>query len=113
MPNDAMTKMTEQYQNFLAPVVKANKLSAANLESLVSFQMSALQAYVDMAIGRMKAAADINDPASLKTFLTSQAEAIAGLQQKLMEDTKTLGDMANRFKSEFDALVKESMPTYK
>ena len=34
MTNDALAKMSEQYQNFLAPVIKANKLSATNLEAL-------------------------------------------------------------------------------
>ena len=65
-----LAKMSEQYQNFLAPVIKANKLSATNLEALVNFQMNALQSYVDMAMNRMKSAADISDPASLQAFLT-------------------------------------------
>jgi phasin family protein len=109
MSNDAMAKMSEQYQNLLAPVIKANKLSAANLEALVSFQMNTLQSYVDMAINRMKAAADISDPTSLQAFMTSQAEAIASLQQKLVDDAKTLGDLTARFKVEFDKLVQESL----
>ena len=110
MTQDAMTKMSEQYQNFLAPVIKANKLAAANLETLVNFQMSALQSYVDMAINRMKAAADINDPASLQAFLTGQAEAAASLQRKFVEDAKILGELAARFKAEFDKLVQDSLP---
>ncbi len=113
MSNDAMAKMSEQYQNFLAPVIKANKLSAANLETLASFQMSALQSYVDIAINRMKAAAEISDPASLKAFMTSQSEAIASLQQKLVSDARTLSELAAGFKTEFDKLVKESMPITK
>jgi phasin family protein len=113
MTNDAMAKMSEQYQHFLAPVIKANKLSAANLETLVNFQMNALQSYVDMAINRMKAAADINDPASLQAFMTSQAEAIASLHRKLMDDSKVLADLTARFKAEFDKLVQESLPAAK
>ena len=106
---DAVTKASEQYQKFLAPVIKANKLSAANLETLANFQMSALQAYVDIAINRMKAAAEISDLASLKSFMTSQSETVASLQQKLVEDAKTLGDLATRFKAEFDKLAQESL----
>jgi len=113
MTNDAMAKMSEQYQSFLAPVIKANKLSAANLETLVNFQMNALQSYVDMAINRMKAAADISDPASLQTFMTSQAEAIGSLHRKLMDDSKVLADLTARFKTEFDKLVQESMSAVK
>ncbi|MBS1221461.1 MAG: phasin family protein [Proteobacteria bacterium] len=113
MTQDAMTKMSEQYQKFLAPVIKANKLAAANLETLVNFQMSALQSYVDMAINRMKVAADISDPASLQTFMTSQAEAIASLHRKLMDDSKVLADLTARFKAEFDKLVQESLAAIK
>ncbi len=101
--------LSKQYQTFLQPVVKANKLSAANLEALVNFQMSALQSYIDLAITRMKAAADINDPDSLQSFLTSQSEAIGSLQQKFMDDSKALAALTSRFKSEFDKLVQESL----
>lgn len=113
MANETLTKISEQYQNFLGPVIKANKLSAVNLEALVNFQMSALQSYVDMAMSRMKTAADISDPASLQAFLTSQAEAISSLQQKFMDDTKTLADLMTRFKTEFEKLVRESLPAGK
>ncbi|MFZ1324410.1 MAG: phasin family protein [Candidatus Contendobacter sp.] len=109
MSNDVMNKVSEQYQNFLAPVIKANKLSAANLETLVNFQLNALQSYVDMAITRMKAAADITDPASLQTFMTSQAEAVASLHRKLMDDSKVLTDLTARFKADFDKLVQDSL----
>ncbi|MBL8251688.1 MAG: phasin family protein [Candidatus Competibacter sp.] len=105
--------LSKQYQNFLQPVVKANKLSAANLEALVNFQMNALQSYIDLAMTRMKAAADISDPASLQSFLTSQSEAIGSLQQKFMDDSKALAALTSQFKSEFDKLVQESLPLKK
>ncbi len=113
MTNDVLATMSSQYQNLMGPALKANKLSAANLEALVNFQMSALQSYVDMAMARMKAAADISDPASLQAFLTSQAETISSLNQKFMDDSKALGDLMGRFKAEFDKLIKESLPSSK
>ncbi len=111
MTNDMLAKMSSQYQNLMGPALKANKLSAANLEALVNFQMSALQSYMDMAMARMKAAADISDPASLQAFLTSQAETISSLNQKFMDDSKALSDLMGRFKAEFDKLIKESLPS--
>lgn len=110
MANEALTKISEQYQNFLNPVVKANKLSAANLEALVNFQMNALQSYIDLAMDRMKTAANISDPASMQTFLTSQAEAIASLHQKFLGDTKALADLIAGFKAEFDKLIQDTLP---
>lgn len=110
MPNDVLSSLSSQYQNMMNPVIKANKLSAANLEALVNFQMSALQSYVDMAMARMKAAAEVNDPNTLQNFLTSQAEMVSGLNQKFMDDSKALGDLMTRFKSDFDKIIKESLP---
>ena len=109
MTQDTLNQMSAQYQAFLAPVIKANKLSDANLEALVNFQMNALQSYIDMAISRMKAAADISDPTSLQTFLSSQSDSIASLHQKLMDDTKALADLTTRFKADFDKLVQDSL----
>ena len=108
MTHDPMTQIPEQYRDLLAPVIKANKLSAANLETLVNFQMSALQSYVDIAINRMKAAADISDPASLQAFLTGQVETIASMQRKFVEDAKILSELVARFKAEFDKLAQDS-----
>ena len=111
MSNDTLSKMSEQYQNFLAPVIKANKLSATNLEALVNFQMSSLQSYVDVAMNRMRAAADISDPTSLQVFLTSHAEVISSLNQKVMDDAKALADLTTRFKADFDKLVQDTLAT--
>ncbi|MDS4027211.1 MAG: phasin family protein [Candidatus Contendobacter sp.] len=108
MTHDPTIPLSGRQQNLLAPIIKANKLSAANLETLVNFQMSALQAYVDIAINRMKAAAEISDLASLQTFLSSQAEAIASLQRKFTEDARILSELTAQFKIEFDRLVQDS-----
>lgn len=106
----ALDELSKQYQSFLSPVIKANKLSAANLEALVNFQMNALQSYIDLAMSRMKAAADISDVEGLQRFLNSQSEAIGSLQQKFVDDSKALTDLTTRFKAEFDKLVQESLP---
>ena len=109
MTQDAMAHLSGQYQNFLAPVIKVNKLSAANLETLVNFQTNALQSYVDLAISRMKAAADISDAASLQAFLTGQTEVFTRLQQKFVDDAKVLSELIARFKAEFDQLAQDSL----
>ncbi|MDG4550089.1 MAG: phasin family protein [Candidatus Contendobacter sp.] len=113
MTDDATPQTSEQSQNLLAPIIKANKLSAANLETLVNFQMSALQSYVDTAIGRMKAAAEISDPTSLQAFMAGQVEAMASLQRKFMDDARILSELTARFKAEFDQLARDSLSLIK
>jgi len=103
------TKISTQYQSFLGPMTKANKLSAANLEMLVNFQMSTLQSYVDMAMSRMKTAAEISDPEGFQTFMSSQVETMASLNQKFLDDTKALADLMAKFKADFDQLAQESL----
>jgi phasin family protein len=103
------TKMSTQYQSFLGPMIKANQLSAANLEMLVNFQMSTLQSYVDMAMSRMKTAAEISDPEGFQTFVSSQVETMASLNQKFLDDTKALADLMAKFKANFDQLAQESL----
>ncbi len=109
MINDVVTKIHEQNHSILAKVIKANQLSAANLETLVHFQMSVLPVYVDFAISRLKAVTDIKDAASLISFMISQSEGMASLQQKFVDDAKTLGDLTARFNAEFDQLVRDSL----
>lgn len=109
MTQDAMAHLSGQYQNVLAPIIKVNKLAAANLETLVNFQTNALQSYVDLAISRMRAAADINDATSLQAFLSGQAEVFTRLQQQFVDDANVLGELIARFKAEFDQLAQDSL----
>lgn len=100
-------------QSVAAPVMRGNKLAVANLEKLVSFQLSATQSYVDLGIARMKAAAEISTPQEAQAFLKDQVETADSLRVKLLDDAKALADMFAGFKADFDAFAKESMSELK
>lgn len=110
MSNNVLAQLVEQYQNFLESAIKANQLSVANMESLINFQMNAsvsrLQSYMTLA----KAAAEINDMASYRAFLSSQAETASSLQHKFSDDAKTLTDLMGQFKAEYEKLMRDSLP---
>lgn len=108
MKNSLFTKIPAPYQKLLEPVIKVNKLSATNLEALVNFQMHALQSYVDMAMARVQAMAEITDPEGLQNFLINQVELVSSLNQKFLDDSKALGDLIERFQSEFNRLLDEN-----
>ncbi|HXH02211.1 MAG TPA: phasin family protein [Candidatus Competibacteraceae bacterium] len=109
MINDVMSKVFEQSQSYLVPVVKTNKLVVGNLEKLVSFQMSALQGYVDMGLGQLKAAVEVSNYQDLQSFLNGQVEFLAALRQKALDDAKALADLGAGFKADFDKLAEENI----
>lgn len=109
MYENFFNKNFAQTENFIEPVVKANKLAASNFEKLVNFQMNAFQAYVDMGLEQMNAAAEINSPQTFQAFLGKQVEASNTFRQKVMDDTKKLFEMGNDFKEAFTDLAEDSV----
>lgn len=108
MSNDVFGKVFRQYQAFLAPVVKANRLAVANLEKLAGFQLQMLRTYSQFGLGQLKAAADIRNPNDLQAFYAGQVDAAAALRKQLLDDGQALVDLLAGFKAEFDKLVRDS-----
>jgi phasin family protein len=106
MANKAIANVFERSQSFLNPVVNTNKLAVAKLEKLVSFQLNALQSYVDLGIDRLKAAAEVSSVQDLPTFFNGQVEAIGTLRQLMLDDAKTLARLASEFQTDFSEQAK-------
>lgn len=106
---DLFNKALETPQALSEPLVRTNKLFAANLEKMVVFQMNALKSYLDIGLNQMKAAAEITDVQSLQDFYKRQSEIAQTVQQKLMNDARAMSDMAARFKVEMDNLAKATL----
>lgn len=109
MANAPFVNVFEQYQDFVAPVVKTNQQVVANVEKLVSFQIDALQAYVDFGVSRLKAAAEVSNPQDLQAFLKDHVEAANILRQKGQNDGKALAELITGFQSEFNARAQENV----
>lgn len=98
------------YNQFVfTPMVKANKLFASNLEKLVAFQMSALQAYVNLSLAQVKTAAAITSPEEAQAFIKSQVEFGEKVREKMIVDFRTLTDMGNGMKDEFSKFAEENV----
>jgi phasin family protein len=109
MANAPFVNVFEQYQDFVAPVVKTNQQVVANVEKLVSFQIDALQAYVDFGVSRLKAAAEVSNPQDLQAFLKDQVEAANVLREKGQNDAKALAELIAEFQAEFNARAQENI----
>lgn len=112
MANAPFFNIFEQSQDIVNPVVKTNQAVVANLEKLVSFQMNALQSYIDLGISRLKAAAEVRDPQSLQDFFRGQLEAANVLRHKGLDDAKALAELIAGIQAEFNAKAQDNVTEF-
>lgn len=108
-----MNAFTEQAKSFYTPLNKLSALMVENMEKMTEFQLNSIKSYADITMSQMKKAVDVKDAESLRSFSTSQTEAAATVNKKIMEDAKSLSDLANDFKSQVEAVWEESRPAAK
>ncbi len=106
-----MNAFTEQAKNFSEPMAKFNTLLVDNMEKMMDFQLNTIKSYASINIGQIKKAADVKDAESLRTFSSAQAEVAATVNKKIMEDAKSISDMANDFKAKVEGIWEEARPT--
>lgn len=110
---ETLDKVYAQSETWMKPVVNANKIAVTNFEKIVGFQMQAWQKYVDMGIGQMKAAAEIDSPKALQNYMGKQMEAANTVRQHMMDDFKALTEMGNGIKDDFTKLTENSVQEMK
>jgi phasin family protein len=107
MYNEMLAKMFNP--SLISPVVKFNKMAVANLEKIVHFQRTAMQSYVNIGFGQLKAAAEITNPQDLQAFLSSQVQTAVTLRLKMLDDLKSLADITTGFKTDLDKVAQENV----
>ncbi len=112
MTNAAITNLFEQSQSVLAPMTKMNKLAVGNLEKLVSLQMDALQAYVDLGMKQLKAAVEISNPNEAHSFMNNQIEVAGIMRKRVLEDAKAFADLGANYKDELSKLTEKNVTEF-
>ena len=111
MQENIMNAFTEQAKSFSAPLAKFNSLMVENMEKMTEFQLKTIKSYADLSLGQVKNAADVKDAESLRSFSSAQAEVAATVNKKIMEDAKSISEMATDFKGKIEAIWEEARPT--
>lgn len=111
MQENILNAFAEQTKNLYSPMQKFSALFVGNMEKMTEFQLNAIKSYADVGIEQMKKAAEIKDADSMRTFSSAQAEATTELNKKIMEDAKTLSEMAVEFKTEVESIMEEARGT--
>ncbi len=110
MQENIMNAFTEQAKSFSEPMAKFNSLLVDNMEKMMDFQLNTIKSYASININQIKKAADVKDAESLRTFSSAQAEVAATVNKKIMEDAKSISDMANDFKAQVEGIWQEARP---
>lgn len=110
MQENFMNAFTEQAKSFYTPLNKLSSLMVENMEKMTEFQINTIKSYADITMGQMKKAVDVKDAETMREFSSSQAEAASTINKKIMEDAKTLSDLATDFKSQVETIWEESRP---
>jgi len=108
MQDNIINAFSEQAKTMYAPLTKFNELMVQNMEKMTEFQLNTIKSYAELSIDQMKKAVEVKDVESLRTFSTSQVEVASNVNKKIMEDAKTLSDMATDFKDKMEAIWKDS-----
>lgn len=111
MQENILNAFAEQTKNLYSPMQKFSALFVGNMEKMTEFQLNAIKSYADAGIDQMKKAAEIKDADSMRSFSSSQAEATTELNKKIMEDAKSLSEMAVEFKGQVEAIMEEARST--
>jgi|TARA_Y100000782_G_scaffold112989_1_gene144551 phasin family protein len=111
MQENILNAFAEQTKNLYSPMQKFSALFVGNMEKMTEFQLNAIKSYAEVGIDQMKKAAEVKDADSMRSFSSSQAEATTELNKKIMEDAKSLSEMATEFKGQVEAIMEEARGT--
>ena len=107
MTLDIVSSMNDQSHKVLSSLQKLNKAAVADVEKLVQHRMGSLQAYSDLYVSNLKAAAQINDLKGLQSFLNNQGELAKQAMEKLAKDAKEVVAMNVGFMVEAQSIAQE------
>ena len=104
-----MTNVTNVLEHAVAPVVKANRLVVANLESFEVFQKCVLQGYLDLGMAQFKAAAAPVDMNNWREYFSGRVDACKDLHRVLVNDTNVLFELTRNCVGDFIGLVNDTV----
>ncbi|SEI56306.1 phasin family protein [Allopseudospirillum japonicum] len=106
-----MNAFAEQAKTMYTPLRKINALLLENMEKMTDFQLDALRSYSQMGVNQLKGASELKDAESMREYTSTQAEMMSTVSKKVLEDAKTMAEMAVEFKQEVEKIMEEARST--
>lgn len=79
------------------PIQKMNQMTIAHVEKIAALQMESMTTYTNLGIGRLKTAAEVNDPWSFMTYLVTQSAYLAKVGEHMIADMQKLSRLSGEF----------------
>ena len=108
MNTDFIKDLNDKAKESLEPMNKIGELMTSSMQEAFKAQMESAKKYSDFASARFKAFTEIKDPESLQDFFKEQMEAFGELNEQMMRDIQALGDAGNKFREEFEEIIRSS-----
>ncbi|QSX37818.1 MULTISPECIES: phasin family protein [Shewanella] len=110
MDQNLFNSFSEQAQKMFKPVSDINRLMVDNIQMVTDFQLTTLKTYTDLQLQQWKSATEIRDPDSLQSYVKGQMDFMVKVNQQMVEDSKTLADMGQRFRDQMQQILGENNP---
>ncbi|NKB36699.1 MAG: TIGR01841 family phasin [Gammaproteobacteria bacterium] len=107
-PSHGDNIINTQFDQFAAPLKEINELSVKNFETVADLNLKAAEENVKIGIEQVKNAAGVSDAESWKNYLASQAEVTQGLNDRMVENAKTVVELGNAYAAEMQRIFKDS-----
>lgn len=100
---------TAQTKMFFSPLKQINQAFASQLDKLSEFQIESIRSYSEIGLSRLKSAIEMEDMQTAQEFAKGEMDFMNNINQKLLDDAKTLTDIGNEFKAEVDELLQQGL----
>ena len=88
MITKTITALTQPTKGMLEPVQKLNQNAVAAFEKLAAHQLDSLKAHSDLAVGKIKAVAEVRDFDDFRHLMSDQTDFLREASDRMMSDLK-------------------------
>lgn len=110
--NTPTDQATQQFENLLfGPARHYANLTISYTEELLAAQFDTAKAFSELGLSRARAALDIKDAESLRTYVEGQQQAAKALSERIQTDLGKVVAMNKEFAREYLKLVEDNAKT--
>ena len=108
MSDNLIESISSGTKNIITPLNNLNRTAIENLSKIAELQFSTAKYLADIGINQLKAAAEIDNLDSARSFATNSLELARQVNKKLLDDSQKLFSLSSGFKGEIQNLFKQA-----
>lgn len=113
MYEDLFGNVNQQFTEVLGPARRFNLLLLEGAEKLADLNLKSARAYGDLALQQWRAATEVADMESLRSYLSEQGKVVETVSQRLTEDANRLVNISRDFSTELQKLAQDNVTLFR